>query len=212
MKNSTNLFLLGVLCSSTVVAESQSIEDNQTESQVVDYRGDSSAGWFVSGGYLNFDGQVAEAEGIDDGAFYLNGGWEGRENSFSYAVGISGFIMSDNDKFSQRVEDAFGNESNASSSASGFGIFAELGYNFGFENGKTAFEVMAGAETIWADRSIANCSNCFSEDIELDSGFYIKPRFRFYNESGLIVSASYHQYLSGDIENGFSVNFAWSVY
>ena len=208
MKLAVNLFLIiGILFGLEVSAEDV-VE--QEPIQVEDFRGEQRSGWYLSGGFINIDETVAVNEAIDDSAFYLNGGWEGHKGNFAYSVGASGYFLSDNDSFSQEVEDAFGNRSTASSDANAFGLFGELGYNYGFESGDKAFEIMAGAEAIWADRGIANCSNCYSEDIDLSSGLYIKPRFRFYNENGFIFSVGYHHYLSGDLDNGFSLSFSWT--
>ncbi|TQV74732.1 porin family protein [Aliikangiella marina] len=168
------------------------------------------SGWFFSGGQMNFDSAVAEQQGIKDSSFYLNLGYEGHKGALAYGFGMSGLILSDDNSFTQRVVDNFGNTSTASSSADAFGFYGELGYSMDFESGGKSFDILAGLEAINASRGISNCSNCFSEDIDLSSGLYIKPRFRFYAESGFVFSFDYHQYLSGDIENGFSLNFSWT--
>lgn len=168
------------------------------------------SGWFFSGGFMNFDSVVAEQEGIEDSSFYLNIGYEGQKGALAYGFGMSGLVLSDNDSFTQRVVDNFGNSSTASSSADAFGFYGEVGYNYEFESGDKSFEILAGLETINASRGITNCSNCFSEDIDISSGLYLKPRFRFYSDTDFVFSIDYLQYLSGDIENGFSLNFSWS--
>lgn len=199
-------FLMGELLADEV--ELNSVGSNKQQ-PIDSYRNEQSNGWFFSAGHMSLDSDNAAVELIDDSAFYMNVGWEGHKDTFVYATGISLFFLSDNDSFSQVVQSNFGGTSVESSTALGFGIFGEMGYSHVLASGNTAFEILGGAEVVNAERSIPNCSNCYSENINLDSGLYIKPRFRFYNGDTFIFSLAYQHYLSGDIDGGLSLMFSW---
>ncbi|WP_196137494.1 hypothetical protein [Aliikangiella sp. G2MR2-5] len=183
--------------------------DSQESVNSMGNRPDSSNGWSVSLGHLNLEEKNAFAEGIKDTAFYLRGAWEGNKDQLVYGAGLTIAFLSDNDSFSVVVEDYFGDVSTASSDATAFGGFGEIGYSMPFESNNASFDILGGVELLWAERGITNCSNCPSEDINLDGGLYFKPRFRFFTSSTMAVSIAYQHYLSADIENGISVDFSW---
>ncbi len=205
------IFLTFILFVNNNAAANQKIFSNTNDPHIesATNRMANSNGWFFSGGYFTLDTANADAELIDDEAFAISFGWEGHDNSFVYGLGISGLFLSDNDSFSQVVESNFGGVTTASSTADSFGIFGEVGYSHAFNSSNNSFELLGGFEFTSASRSIANCSNCYSEDINLDSGLYIKPRIRFYGDNGFIFSIAYQHYLSGDIDGGVSLRFSW---
>lgn len=168
-----------------------------------DYRG-----WLIGVGYFSLEKNNASDEGIGSNATFFKLGWEGQKGSLTYALGMEGFLLSDKDSFRVTVEDSFGDISNESSSAEGYGVYGELGYSLAFAD-TMKLDLMGGVDILWASRGIGNCSDCPSEDVNLDGGFYIEPRLRFINESGLNVTLGYRQYMNSDIENGISLNFSW---
>jgi hypothetical protein len=185
-------------------------DDNILEQTSTFNKMDEATGWSFSIGNTSFDSQTALEEGIDDSAFSFDFAYTGYKENFIYAVGMSGMLLSDNESFSQGVTGGFGGGySTASSSANAFGFFGEVGYSHVLESGNVSFDLLGGLEVIWSERSIANCSNCYSEDIDLDSGLYLKPRVTFYKDSGFAFSIAYQKYLSADLEGGISLNFAW---
>ncbi|WP_185233865.1 hypothetical protein [Teredinibacter franksiae] len=162
--------------------------------------------WFIGGGYIGLDSEVTDPQGVGGGGFTLDMGYSGTLSSgFGYSVGVYLPFIADDGEFSQRVEDQFGNESTADSSISAWGILAELGYVHRL-NEKTSLSLMGGFRTLSADRTIANCSNCLEEGLNLAGGGYLRPGIIFHNAS-FDVELAAMTFLSGDMTNGFIVNF-----
>lgn len=157
---------------------------------------------YISLGEVNFDSEIANLERVKDSATYLKLGYEGKNNQLIYGGGLSGFFYSDRNRFNQLTEDPFGDISRQSSSAEAFNLYFEGGYSYQFSH-YWSFDMLFGHELVLSsERSISNCSNCFSEDIDIDSGLYFIPRIKLLpNDSNLIWSLSYQYYLSGDVEN-----------
>jgi hypothetical protein len=165
-------------------------------------------GWLMGVGYFSLEKNNAAAEGVGSNATFIKLGWEGQKGSLTYAIGMEAFLLSDKDSFNVTVEDGFGDVSTQSSTAEGYGVYGELGYSVPFSN-NMKIDLMGGLDLLWASRGVGNCSDCPSEDVNLDGGLYLEPRLRIINESGFNFSIGYRSYLSGDIENGFSLNFSW---
>lgn len=166
----------------------------------------SEGSWYAGGGYLNLDSEVTGPQGVGSGGFSLEGGYAGSlSNGLIYNVGIYLPFFSDKDSFSQRVRDQYGNESTKDSSIFSWGLLADIGYRY--ENGgRVSYGLSAGLRTLSADRDIGNCSNCYSEDIDLSGGPYLRPSILIENLN-FDIEISALLFMSGDIENGFMVNF-----
>jgi hypothetical protein len=167
------------------------------------------SGWTFALGYSSLEKENARNEFIGTNATFFKMGWEGQTNNFAYGAGIDGYLLKDNDSFEVIVEDVFGDRSRESSSANAFGFYGEVGmsYSFGTNN---KIDLMGGVDLLWAERSISNCSDCPSEDINLDGGFYVEPRIRMMSDNHFIFTLGYRQYVSGDIDGGFSLGFTWA--
>jgi hypothetical protein len=152
-------------------------------------------------GQASIDGQKAFAGGVEDSALYIRLGMEFQRSSWLYGVGISGLIYDDNADFSQTVQDQFGNISTADSSAEAFDLYGEFGYRYLLAT-RAYLDFITGYEQmLTSGRSISNCSNCYDEDIDIDSGFYLMPRLQFETEGGFTFSLLYRQYFTGDLES-----------
>ena len=164
--------------------------------------------YYLGLGRVSFDSKEAFAEGVDSDATSIRLAWERTQGAFAFALGMSGFMYSDNEKFSQQVKEQFGGDvSTRSSSADAFSIFGELGYNKNF-NEYVHFSVFGGYEqVITSERGIASCTDCYSEDIDIDAGLYVYPRMLFNRDNGFGVSLGYQKYLTGDVEGGFLITF-----
>lgn len=160
---------------------------------------------YLSLGQVNLDAAVALQEGIKDSATYIRFAWEGQKNQLLYGAGISGYLYSDRREFDQVVEDNFGNVSTAGSDADAFNLFFEGGYRY--ETSKNiSLDILGGYELVMeSERAIPNCIDCATSDINIEGGLYFTPRLTFVANNGLLLAASYHQYLSGDVENAISV-------
>ncbi|MDH5434364.1 MAG: hypothetical protein OEY19_10505 [Gammaproteobacteria bacterium] len=186
------------------VSNSLMAEENEVQNV---FRYDEGQGWFMSVGYTGIDSETAFWEGIGDSGTSLKLGYGGHTNNFVYGFGMSWIMLSDKNSFSQTVQDNFGNTSTKSSSADAFGGFGELGYSYVFDSGNTSFDLLGGFEFVRAERTIANCSNCLSENINLDSGLYVLSRFTFFNQSGSAFSLGYQKYMTGDFTGGIDFRY-----
>jgi len=167
------------------------------------------SGWTVAVGYSSLEKENARQERIGSNATFLKIGWEGQTGIFAYGLGMDGYLLKDEDSFNVVVEDVFGDRSTESSSADAFGVYGEAGvsYSFGTNN---KVDLMGGLDILWANRGIGNCSDCPSEDVNLDGGFYIEPRLRMMSDTNFIFTLGYRQYVSGDVDGGLSLGFSWT--
>lgn len=166
-------------------------------------------GWYLSIGEVSFDEAVALREGVEDTAVLVRAAWEGQTNAFVYGAGLSMFFYDDKQSFEQYVEGGGGGVRSADSSASAYNLFLEGGYSHTL-NPRVNLEVLGGVElTLSSERSIGYCSNCYEEDIDIESGPYVMPRVRFSTAGSFSFFLAYQQYLSGDVENAVSANFSW---
>ena len=174
---------------------------------------DKSVSWYLSLGQVNFDSPVALQEGVEDDAFYWKLGAEYQENNFIIGGGLSSFSYSDNESFSQEVEDAFGDRSTEDSSANAYNLYVEGGYQFEFGPG-FSLAILAGIELVLSsERSIDFCSDCNEEDIDLESGLYLAPRIAYQFSNNIFVSGTYQQHIQGDVENSvfLSIGYLYDI-
>ena len=161
--------------------------------------------------HIGLDSKTATAEGIEDSATVLRLGWEGQMNNWLFGGGLGFLIYSDNESFSQTTRDTFGDVDDSDSSADALTLYGEAGYSFPFGSG-FSFDLAAGVEVITGSkRSIANCRDCRSEDIEIDGGFYIAPELSYTNNGKYKFSLSYQNYLSGDLESGIALTLGYTL-
>lgn len=125
-------------------------------------------------------------------------------------------VYDDNQEFSQTViGDGFLNDGDISvesSSANGVLLSDATGYRWAFgEKGDVTATLQGGFGVMVASqRRIENCSNCFSEDIDIDGGAFIKASLMKKNET-FDIGIFAQQYLGGDgVTNAFgiAVNFS----
>lgn len=163
-------------------------------------------GWSWSGhaDHINIDKEAAAEQWIEDTAFAIGGAAEyyASDSENTLSLGASFIFYRDNAEFSQYVEDYWGDEDYEESNANAFMLFAEYGpkYRFGQDN-MSFFSVRGGVSGILgSERSISNCSNCYSEDIEIDGGVY--GVLGIGQTLGAVdISLQFQQYFSGDLDN-----------
>lgn len=164
---------------------------------------------------VNIDEETALLQGIEDSAYsvgfiadYHNSGWV-------TSLGLDIVVYDDNQEFSQTViGDGLlnnGDISTESSSANGVLLSVATGYRWEFgEKNDVAATLQGGFGVMLAsERSIENCSNCFSEDIDVDGGAFVKASLMKRTDS-FDIGIFAQQYLGGDgITNAFgiAVNF-----
>ncbi|WP_050976925.1 hypothetical protein [Cellvibrio sp. BR] len=174
----------------------------------------SYTGWSWSGhvDHVRFDEEAAASQGIEDTATAVGGAAEyyssNSENTLS--LGINVLFYRDNAAFGQYVEDYWGDDVDyEESDANAFMLFAEYGpkYRFGQDN-MTFVTVRGGISGILAsERSISNCSDCYSEDIEIDGGLYGVIGIG-QTLGRLDLSLQFQQYFSGDIDNSLRLKLS----
>lgn len=162
--------------------------------------------WSANLDSLNMDKKVADREWIDSSATVLGfaGEYFTSANSITYSIGADILFFDDQAPFSQQT-----NKGEKGSDASGAILFAEIGpqYKLG-ERGDNYVTVRGGfAAVVDANRSIANCSNCYSEDINIDGGPYgvIGVGHSFQSFS---LGLQFRQYFSGDLDNSFGIKIS----
>ncbi|MCO7226911.1 hypothetical protein [Pleionea sp. CnH1-48] len=196
--------LLALISSASVWAETQPEQPVPEEKEEVYLQ---TTTWGISAGTINFNPALAAREGVDESAVHLDFVWHQQEDSFVYGGGITGILYSDNESFSVDVIDGFGDHRRASSSASGFGLFGEIGYSFNWKPKSVHLGAMIGVEKIWSERGISNCTDCPSENINIDSGFYLKPHIKFITNSGFTFTISYKKFAGDDMEDAVFLTF-----
>jgi hypothetical protein len=163
-------------------------------------------GWSWSGhvDHVTIDSEAAAEQWIEDSATAIGGAAEyySSKTENTLVLGASVLLYHDNAEFAQYVEDYWGDVDYTESDATAFMLFAEYGpkYRFGQDN-MSFFSVRGGVSGILAsERSISNCSNCYSEDIEIDGGVYGVLGIG-QTLGSLDLSLQFQQYLSGDLDD-----------
>jgi hypothetical protein len=163
-------------------------------------------GWSWSGhvDHVTIDSQAADEQWIKDTATAVGGSAEyySSKTENTLVLGASILFYSDKAEFAQYVEDYWGDVDYSDSDANAFMLFAEYGpkYRFGRDN-MTFFSVRGGVSGILgSERSISNCRNCYSEDIEIDGGVYGVLGIG-QTLGNLDLSLQFQQYFSGDLDN-----------
>jgi len=167
--------------------------------------------WSAHVDRLNIDKKIATEEGVDPWFTAVGGAGEYyfEDSDMILSLGLSMVFYDDNEAFSQVVRDYWGYGYYDSSDATGGQAFIEYGpqYRFGAAE-KSFFSIRAGLSSIFfSSRSISGCSNCFSEDINVDGGAY--GALGVGHRLGPIdLGLHFYQYFGGDLDNGFRVKIS----
>ncbi len=163
-------------------------------------------GWSWSGhvDHVTIDSQAASDQWIEDTATAIGGAAEyySSKTENTLVLGTSFLFYRDNAEFSQYVEDYWGDTDYSESDASAIMVFAEYGpkYRFGQDN-MNFFTVRGGISgMLYSERAISSCSNCYSEDIDIDGGVYGVLGIG-QTLGSLDLGLQFQQYLSGDLDN-----------
>lgn len=162
-------------------------------------------------GVITLDSEAAGNAWIEDTAWNIGGSANYSRGRWLTSMGISILIYDDNASFSQWTEDYFGDEGYSDSSATGAQVFFAFGpkWHFG-EYQDFVVITQAGAGAIFeSSRSIPNCSNCYEEDIDIDSGVFLKAAFMQNTTSAGAFGIGFTEYLSGDQVR--TIDFMWSM-
>lgn len=152
---------------------------------------------------VSLDSDTALREGIEDSALAINFGANYRSNGWVTSLDADFILYDDNNEFSQRViGDGLlnrGDISTESSEATAVVTSIASGYEWRFgQNNRASAILQGGFSGVFAStRSIASCSNCNSDDIDIDGGAFIGGKLA-YNLESFSIGLNVRQYVSGD--------------
>ena len=171
--------------------------------------------WTMSLSNLTIDSDAADNNRVDDSGLAIGFYGDFQMNSWLTTIGAEVVVYDDNDGFSQEVvgTGAFnnGDRSRASSDATGVVLSVATGYQWFFgENDNISAALQGGfGAMVSSSREIANCSNCYSEDINIDGGAFAKASLIRNGESWR-VGGFVQQYLSGDLGTAIGIQIGSS--
>ena len=160
---------------------------------------------------MSFDSDTALGEGVDDSAITVTFGANYRAAGWLTSIDADAILYDDNNEFSQVVvgDGLFnrGDVSTASSEASAFALSLASGYEWRFAQSERASAILQGgfSAVFVSDRSIADCVDCDSQDIDIDGGAFIAGKLA-YNFEKFSLGLNVRQYVSGDgLSNMFGI-------
>ncbi|HWV14745.1 MAG TPA: hypothetical protein VN030_04880 [Cellvibrio sp.] len=176
------------------------------------------SGWSWSGNieHINIDPEVAKRRDVllseEATAFGIAAEYFTDSGDLTYLLGLSYIMYNDNNELYQYVYDDWDDTvSYEESDASAFMAVAEAGQKirFGVDH-MNFFSARGGVSGIFAsERSIANCSNCASENLDIDGGLYgvvgLGHSFNY-----LDVELQFQQYFTGDLDNSLRLKISGS--
>lgn len=192
--------LLGVtlLATTTVAAAPYSSSNNPNNA---DYTGWSWAGHVD---HVTIDSQAAAEQWIEDTATAIGGTAEyySSKTENTLVLGVNFLFYRDNAAFAQYVEGYWGDVDYTESDANAFMVFAEYGPKYRFGQDNMTFVTVRGGVSgmLFSERAISFCSNCYSEDIDIDGGAYGVLGIG-QTLGSLDLSLQFQQYFSGDLDN-----------
>ncbi|MDM7861877.1 hypothetical protein QTP81_14840 [Alteromonas sp. ASW11-36] len=204
MKKHIGFTALALICSANAFAQ------DETQSTDSGYWSFGAAAAIV-----NIDEDTARQQGIDDSAYSIGFTADYFKSSWVTTLGLDIVVYDDNEAFSQVVigDGLFndGDVSVESSDANGILLSVATGYRWEFgEKNDVSVTLQGGYGVMLAsERTIENCSNCFSEDIDVDGGLFAKASLMKRNDS-FDIGIFAQQYFGGDgVANAFgiAVNF-----
>lgn len=162
---------------------------------------------------LNIDEKVADEQLIepDAPALFLEGEYF-LSDAFSVAGGFGFIQYDDNNEFSQTTESIYGgDEESSDSSATGIPLYFALGYTQFSNSTVPAYWSLHGGASymLESERSISNCSDCHSEDIEVDGGLYGEASAGLNLFRSFTLGIYYKSYFSGDMEDAVGLKFSF---
>ena len=177
---------------------------------------EGTSGWGFSGTVDNIsvDSKVADSQYIGHSltAVSFAGERYNSENNRTFNVGLNILMYDDKAGFSQTTQSSWGGDVQESdSSARGFLLFADYGPRFKFGQDQANYVTARGgfSAMLSSDRSIGNCTDCDTQDIEVDGGLYglVGVGHSF---GSFTLGVQLTQYLSGDLGTGVGIKLASS--
>ena len=175
------------------------------------------SGWSWSGNidHINIDPEVASRHDIQVGdtatAIGIAAEYFTDASDMTYSLGLSYIMYNDNNEFYQYVFDTWNGNSYEQADTNAFMAFAEAGQKIRFGVDRmNFFSARAGISGIFASsRSIPNCSDCYSENIDINSGLYGVVGLG-HSFDTVDVELQFQQYFSGDLNNSLRLKISSS--
>lgn len=157
------------------------------------------------------DSDAARQNYIEDSAWSIGGSANYATERWLTSFNLSILIYSDDASFSQVTEDYFGNVESSDSSATGALLSFAFGpkWHFGEHQNTMAYTQAGVGAVVQSSRSIPNCSNCYEEDIDINSGAFVKAAILQNSASAGAFGIGLTQYVSGDQVR--TIDFIWSM-
>ena len=198
--------LRGVIASTTLLLSASVLADSMSsENEDAVF----SPSWEFGGsiGITNIDSVSARTEFIEDDALTFGFYADYAMKSWLISLGFDFLSYDDEAEFSQTTEDIFGDEEDSSSDATGFLLYGAVGPKWQFND--TVLSVQGGyAHMISSERSISYCSNCYSEDIDIEGGVFGRVGVR-QNAGPVAIGLHYTNYFGSDeLENTISLSIS----
>lgn len=164
--------------------------------------------WSAHAGTLNLDSEVAEEQFVEDSAWVIGLAAErySSDSNLTFLIGLDFIGYSDNLPFDQNTTDGW-KESDASAAMAYFEFGPRVPFGVDHTN---YFIAHAGVSGVFSsERGISNCSNCYSEDIDVSGGLYgvigVGHSFESFD-----LGLQFQQYFSGDIDNSLRLRISSS--
>lgn len=175
----------------------------------------SSGDWGMSvyASQTSIDSTIAAQQGIDDSLWVIGVSADYTKSNWITSLGVEAVLYDDQDEFSQAVEGTGlvnrGDVSTKSSSASGALLFAATGYQWLYgEKQNIALRLQGGYSVLArSERSIANCSDCYSEDIDVDAGLFVRAGVMRSTEH-FSFGIHLQQYVGDGLNTGLGITIA----
>jgi len=142
----------------------------------------SKGSWRYSGhvSMVGIDSEVAKQEGIEDSAISIGLFADYKKTNWVTSLGLDFIMYDDNEEFSQTVETVGifnnGDISDESSDASAVQATVATGYEWRYGvNQDIALLLQGGYGHVFSsERTIPNCTDCRTVDIDVDGGVFAK--------------------------------------
>jgi len=155
--------------------------------------------------FSTLDTDVANEAAVGEQMSSLELAFNYSEANFVVGGGFGLLIFDDQSDESYYVETSSGDIEDRDADANGFNFFFEGGYRHNI--GQFNLDLVGGVQGISAERSVSNCTDCPTAELEIDGGTYIKPRVSYsYSPTG-VLELGYAQYLSGDIQSTLALTW-----
>jgi hypothetical protein len=171
--------------------------------------------WFFNAhvGTMSLDKDKANSQYSDSSAYVVGFNADYLTSNWITTGTVAFLVYDDYAEFSQVVEGQGwfnnGDSSVESSNASGVIFSIASGYQWTVgEEREFAARLQAGFSGLTAsERGIENCSNCYSEDININGGLFLLGSIQR-DVGRFSIGLFYQQYFSGDLNNSLGISIS----